>query len=233
MGKQQQHIRTFWEGKSVCLGSVCVVAACAFSGVECVGWAAQVASSLERRDTERSELTQQASVYCFLQLTVGNQTDISFTFWCIKPPRAVAWVNTRSGLLPLPWKHLWQFSLICMLCYHKGSQKVELWFFGGVGGGGDSTWMWGLVEVSNFLLLSHSCSHHLAVSRLTLLTLRVFSLVCRWGGGCTVGVWVHKADRGFDKATGPASRQCFIKSVDLWLGFFFSCLFLALQDRHK
>lgn len=35
------------------------------------------------------------------------------------------------------------------------------------------------------------------------------------GDGCTEGGWVYKGGMGFDKATGPASRQCFIKRGDL------------------
>lgn len=47
-----------------------------------------------------------------------------------------------------------------------------------------------------------------------------------------VGVWAHKADQGFDKATGPAWRQCFIKRVDLWL-IFFLFFFLSALIQHK
>lgn len=53
------------------------------------------------------------------------------------------------------------------------------------------------------------------------------------GDGCTEGGWVYKGGMGFDKATGPASRQCFIKRGDLWHIFFFFFLPLTQADINE
>lgn len=89
----------------------------------------------------------------------------------------------------------------------------DLWFIVG------KCWWW--VEVSNLFLLSLSHSRYLPLSRLTPPDLEGFlPTKDLMGDGCVGDVWVYKAALSFDKATGLASWQCFIKRDDLWHIFF-------------
>lgn len=134
-GKTATAHQDFLRGQICLFGDLFVLcgAACAFSGV---GLDAQGVSSLEQSDSKpgRSELTRQAGVYCVLQLTVGKQRIFlslsgvyGHTSGCVSKHK-VWLVASPLRTLVAVFTHL--------LRHHKSSQKVELWFFGGVGGGG-------------------------------------------------------------------------------------------------
>lgn len=75
-----------------------------------------------------------------------------------------------------------------------------------------------VTEVSNLLLLSLILTIFFSLGSYTCLDLEGL-LPAKWlmGDGCrrVGGVVKQLMGLGFDKATGPASRRCFIKRADL------------------
>lgn len=107
-------------------------------------------------------LPKQASTNWVLQLLESKLTFLSLSVWLCQASASSSILKSRIWLVFSRKALVAVFTHPPAVSYHKSSQKVELWF----------TRAWkrrsgGCVEVSNFLFLSLSHSHHLAFWRLT------------------------------------------------------------------